>query len=296
MKFSIITPSYRQLDWLKLCVASVADQTSSFSHSIFKIEHLIQDGGTEGIEEFFEKIAVEKNGVNKNYEIRLFKEADQGMYDAVNRGLRRATGDICAYINCDEQYLPETLNKVAVFFERHPEIDVLFGDVILVDRVGKPLSYRRTTLPLFSHVQLSTLNILTCATFFRRKLIEENHFFSAHLKVAGDQAWIYALLKAKVKMVVLPEPLSIFTFTQNNLSETSIARDERTGWLPERKHFPAWKETLAVIHHRIRKGIAGAYKRRNVSIKIYTLDSADRRKQIKANQVGFGWPRGNKVS
>ena len=44
------------------------------------------------------------------------------MYDAINRGLRRASGEILAYLNCDEQYLPGALQEVAAFFEKHPEL------------------------------------------------------------------------------------------------------------------------------------------------------------------------------
>src|SRR4051794_32239348 len=115
---SIITPSFRQLDWLRLAVASVADQSG------VEAEHIIQDAGTEGIETLRASINTEN--------IRLFVEKDAGMYEAVNRGLKKARGNICAYLNCDEQYLPGSLAKVANFFSTHPAVDVLFGDIILV--------------------------------------------------------------------------------------------------------------------------------------------------------------------
>src|SRR4051812_32476315 len=107
MKFSIVTPSFRQLDWLQLCVASVGDQTG------VEVEHIVQDAGTEGIGDF----------VQIGSHLRLFVEADAGMYDAINRGLRRATGQICAYLNSDEQYLPDALRKVAHVFAANPELD-----------------------------------------------------------------------------------------------------------------------------------------------------------------------------
>ena len=50
------------------------------------------------------------------------------MYDAINRGFARASGDIVCWLNSDEQYLEGTLAKVADYFETHPDIDVLFGD------------------------------------------------------------------------------------------------------------------------------------------------------------------------
>ena len=53
------------------------------------------------------------------------------MYDAINRGFAKASGDILAWLNCDEQYLPGALAKVADHFARHPRTDILFGDIIL---------------------------------------------------------------------------------------------------------------------------------------------------------------------
>ena len=111
-QFSIITPSFRQLDWLKLCAASIADQAG------VRVEHIVQDAGT-GPE--LEAWAAGQQTLT------LHVEKDRGMYDAVNRGLRRATGQILAYLNCDEQYLPGTLAAVADYFSRHPEVDVVFG-------------------------------------------------------------------------------------------------------------------------------------------------------------------------
>ena len=82
MRFSIITPSFRNAEWLKLCVASVADQAVD-------LEHIIQDCcSDDGTREW---LAGEPR-------VKAFIEKDGGMYDAVNRGLRRATGDIVAYI------------------------------------------------------------------------------------------------------------------------------------------------------------------------------------------------------
>src|ERR1039458_7906042 len=100
MSISIITPSYRQSDWLKLCIASVADQGVA-------LEHIIQDAGSDD---------GTLDWLRQDSRVKAFVEKDAGMYDAVNRGLRRASGEILAYLNCDEQYLPGTLITVKAFF------------------------------------------------------------------------------------------------------------------------------------------------------------------------------------
>src|SRR5437660_4692298 len=143
---SVVTPSFQQLDWLRLALASVADQEG------VDVEHIVQDGGSEGVEEMFREMSADS--VNSHHNPKLFVEKDAGMYDAINRGLQRASGEICGYLNCDEQYLPGALSEVANYFSSHPEIDVVFGDAVLTDQQGSPLSYRRTILPRLQHVRL----------------------------------------------------------------------------------------------------------------------------------------------
>src|SRR5690349_18314195 len=97
MKFSIVTPSFRNSKCLKLCIASVADQQD------VEREHIIQDScSDDGTQDW----------LPQDHRVRAFIEKDGGMYDAINSGYRRATGDILAYLNCDEQYLPGALQAV----------------------------------------------------------------------------------------------------------------------------------------------------------------------------------------
>jgi glycosyltransferase involved in cell wall biosynthesis len=278
---SIVTPSYQQLDWLRLALASVADQEG------VDVEHIVQDGGSAGAEDMFREMV--GSSAQPHQSARLFVEKDSGMYDAINRGLRRASGEICAYLNCDEQYLPGALSEVANYFATHPEIDVLFGDAVLVNAKGVPLSYRRVTLPSLVHLRLADLNTLTCATFFRHRLVDAGHLFPSHLKIAGDQYWVFQLLKSGIKMGVLQKPLSVFTFTGSNLSHTAGAGDERFGWLPAEEKPSRWLRPLVVVWHRLRKFVAGAYRWRTVTLEIYTQDQPDRRRKI-SSLIGFRWP------
>ena len=105
MDFTIVTPSYRQLDWLACCIASVADQEG------VTVEHIVQDAQTEGFAEFAEKMR-QRWPDREGYRRVMISEPDNGMYDAVNKGLKRGSGRICAYLNCDEQYLPGALRRV----------------------------------------------------------------------------------------------------------------------------------------------------------------------------------------
>ena len=275
LKISVVTPSYKQLPWLKLCVASVADQKG------VEIEQIIQDAqsGPE-LDEW----------VRQHSKAHLYSEVDSGMYDAINRGFARATGDIVCWLNSDEQYLEGTLKKVARYFEAHPEVDVLFGDALLISNNGALLSYRRTILPSMRHVQLSHLNILSCATFVRRSVLERGFLLDTRWKAIADAVWVVSLLKARIPMAVLNEPLSVFTITDQNLGQSSLALTEAERWQKEVPMALRWMRLAHVLKHRLLKLINGAYWPRSVTARIYTLASPNERIANKVDLIGFQWP------
>ena len=117
---SIITPSYNQADFLEQTIRSVLAQENA------QFEYLIVDGAsTDGSVEIIE-----------NYAASLawhISEADSGQACAINKGFARAKGEIIAWLNSDDYYLPDTLAKVADLFAQHPEAGIVYGDVLSVD-------------------------------------------------------------------------------------------------------------------------------------------------------------------
>jgi glycosyltransferase involved in cell wall biosynthesis len=275
LKISIVTPSYKQLSWLKLCTASIADQEG------VSVEHIIQDAhsGPE-LEEW----------VRQNTSAQLVVERDAGMYDAINRGLQRAGGDICAYLNCDEQYLPGTLRLVADYFGQHPEVDALFGDSIVADSSLMPLAYRRVVLPRRWHTLLRPLGVLTCSTFFRRKLVEEGALFDATWKIVGDKAWVLGLLDRGYRMAVLPRPLAIFTLTGANLSLHEDVHAERLRWEKSFSPVIGLAKPLILTGHVLEKWRQGAYQIRRVDSAWYTGASFPVRRSFEGLTLGWKWP------
>jgi GT2 family glycosyltransferase len=279
-RFSVVTPSFKQLDWLKLCAASVADQQG------VTVEHIVQDAGT-GPE-------MESWAAGRPH-LKLVAERDDGMYDAINRGLKLSRGEICAYLNCDEQYLPGALEKVSAFFEAHPEVDVVFADAVLVNSEGTPLSYRRAVLPTTVHTRLVHLNTLSCATFFRHSVVERGFFFDPSYRDIGDAVWVHRLITEGIPMAVLQEPTTIFTFTGENRGAAENVKVEGRRWRKAPGTPSAFLKYPAIVVHRIKKFLAGAYKPRSCAVQIYTLDIPARRTELFVPRIGFGWPRiGNK--
>ena len=278
MRFTIITPSFRSGRWLKLCIPSVADQG-------VELEHLVQD-------------AVSDDGtldwLPGDRRVTAVVEKDQGMYDAVNCGLRRSTGEICAYLNCDEQYLPGALRAVQDFFASHPAIDVVFADTIVVDPQGSYLCHRPALLPTRHHSMVTNnLAILTCATFFRRRrLLEQDAlYFDTHWRVLGDAAWVLRLLDKRVALGVLRRRVASFADTGENLClGPNAIREQREMYLAA----PWWARRLhhlVRMKYRLRKLSHGLYWQKPFSYSIYTTLSPERRVEFKVEHPTARWTR-----
>lgn len=273
MRFSIVTPSFEQSQWLRLCVASVADQ--GVEH-----EHIVQDAGS-------------KDGtlgwLTTDARVRAFVEPDAGMYDAINRGLRRATGDVLSYLNCDEQYLPGALAAVAAYFEAHPEVDVAFGYTLIVDEAGEFLCQRKTLTPLPWHTQVAHLTTLTAATFSRRRIVEAGHLFNTEYRCAGDAEWMLRLMRAGVKFGVIGCNTSVFTHTGGNLSRTARMKEEMRR-LAAQAPAPARRlRWLVLLHHWLRRLVGGVYFQPAFTFAAYTLASPDRRVERHVARPTFWW-------
>jgi glycosyltransferase involved in cell wall biosynthesis len=277
MRFSVITPSFRNSSWLKLCIASVADQK-------VEAEHIVQDAGSDD---------GTLDWLPQDQRVKAFVEKDKGMYDAVNRGLKKSSGEILSYLNCDEQYLPGALNAVGAFFQKNPQVEVAFADPVIIDPQGKFLCHRKAILPLKPHSMVSNnLSILTCATFFRRSLIEKrNLFFNSQLRDLGDAEWVIRCVEQKVPMALMKTFTSAFTDTGENMNLKPNAQREKKELFAA---APKWSQTsrhLIVAHHRLRKLVSGAYRQAPFDYSIYTLKSPGKRISVRVPRPVARWTR-----
>lgn len=316
MRFSVITPSFKQLDWLRLCVASVRDQVAAETGGMlndeccmvdgnpeFKIqnskskipplavEHIIQDAGTPGIEDFAREIGADFYRDGKlishspfripNYSLTVYCEADAGMYDAVNRGIQRATGDVVSYINCDEQYLTGALSHLAEFFSIHSDCELLSAGCLVVDPEGTLVTLRPGLVPWLWHVQSDHLPVFTASLFYRRSLMKEKwKRFDTRYKDCADAAWILDRLRDGTRFQSIAFYTTAFTDTGENMNLMPNARAEAaylrsTTPAPVRTLRPLW-----VALHRLRKFWLGCYRPQRLRYAIYLLQEPAIRKMF----------------
>lgn len=269
MKFAVATASLNQLDWLGRCVRSVADQRGDFS-----VEHLIQDGESVGIEDFRLRIA-DLQAANP-YELKIVEAMDTGMYDALNKTFRRISGEVVSILNCDEQYLPGALERVADIFQKNPEIDIVVGDFLIVDPAGELLSFRKATPLRASMILTDHLYDFTCAMFFRRRLLERGSGFDTGYRAAADAAWVAELLRSGVKVAYVDRYLATFTLTGENVS---LRADRAAEAARLRAITPRWARVAAPFLRQwrhVEKLLSGGYRSAPISYEIYVGNAETR--------------------
>ncbi len=226
-------------------------------------------------------------------------QKDGGMYDAVNKGWLQANGQIVSYLNCDEQYLPGTLAFVLEFFRRHPKIDIVFGDALLVKPDGTLLSYRKSYQPRWVFIATSHLYVLTCTMFMRRRIIDDGFLFDTNYKIIGDSEFVIRLLRAGYEAAHISRFFSTFTMTGSNLSydKRASVENRRLQYL-----LPWWLKVFKYPLNLVRlieKSVNGAYfQKKTISYEIYSLEQFDKRRNFVASTALYGWkwPNQNEIT
>ena len=274
MKLSVVTPSFRSSRWLKLCIASVADQQG------VEVEHIVQDACSDDGTQTW---------LPQDQRVKAFIEKDAGMYDAINRGYRRASGDILAHLNSDEQYLPGALAAVHDFFEQHPEIEVVYGGAVVTDQNGQYICHRLPLVP-HRHGIWFRFPVLTSSLFLRRSVIHQRGlFFDTKWRVLGDMHWVATLIQNEVPMTVLEGNQSAFADTGDNLALSPSATREQQATLAA---LPGWVKGLKpfwVVHNHLRRLAAGHCSVEPTAYSIYTLASPEQRSEFQVKKPTTLW-------
>ncbi len=208
---SIITPSYNQAAYLEETLRSVLAQNYP------QLEYLVVDGAsTDGSVAIIEK-----------YADRLawwVSEADGGQAEAINKGFARATGEIVAWLNSDDYYLPVTLTKVAALFEQNPAVGIVFGDVLSVDGAGNPINVQRFA-PYVLEDLMAFRIISQPAVFMRRSVLEKAGYLDDSFHFLLDHhLWLRVAQLAP--MLYLPETFSVARYHDD---AKNIAQAEKFG-------------------------------------------------------------------
>lgn len=176
------------------------------------VEYIVIDGGsTDNTVSIIHKY--------DEYISTFVSEPDQGMYDAVNKGLRLAHGEIVAYLNADDQYLSNTIKEVVLAFNANPSLDYLYGSCIYIDNKKREL-YEYKSIP---HIRLLINNMkemywAQSSFFWRKKVHEKIGYFDDKLRYCGDYDFFARLIGGAFQGRRINLPLSLFMLHGDALS------------------------------------------------------------------------------
>jgi glycosyltransferase involved in cell wall biosynthesis len=214
---SIVTPSFNQKSFIGEALESVQLQNHEY------YEHLVIDGvSTDGTVDLLRGRAA-----NKRYrKMSWISEEDSGQSEALNKGFRRAKGEIIGWLNSDDRYRPGCFEHVIQAFKNHPETDIFYGDYRVVNETGRLLQIRReidfNPFVLFYH---RILYIPTTATFFRRRVFEEGNWLDEKLQYAMDSEFFIRLTQRGYRFKHIPHLLSDFRMQPQ--SKTCLLADRQ---------------------------------------------------------------------
>jgi len=186
MRISIITITFNSAETLRDTFESVMRQGYT------DFEHVVVDGASKDetvslIEEYAQRYA------EKGLCMRWVSERDKGIYDAMNKGIRMATGDVVGTLNSDDFYTSEdALQKVAETFTAHPEIDAMYGDVHYVDQQDLTKSVRYYSSKKFRRWRMRMGWMPAHPSFFLKKSTyehfkdENGEYYDSSYRVAAD--------------------------------------------------------------------------------------------------------------
>ncbi len=214
-KFTIITITYNAARWLERTVVSILSQ------SYPNIEYLIIDGGSkDGTVDIIKQYAP---GI-----AYWISEPDKGLYDAMNKGLKQATGDYVWFINAgDTLQSAATVQRIAMKIGKRSSLpDVIYGETSIVDAEGKPLGMRRLKAPKQLSWKSFRMGMLVChQSFIAKRTIAPE--YDLQYRLSADYDWCIRCLKQAKSIYNTKMILS-------NYLEEGLSTQQRKASLKER--------------------------------------------------------------
>ena len=194
IRFSIITCTYQAASVLQRTLDSVLHQ--SYSH----LEHIILDGASTDDTVSMVKHYMEENEAQEDciHDIIFTSERDNGLYDAMNKGIMKVTGDYLVFLNAGDVFpSPDTLEHIAgCVGEGETLPGVLYGDTDIVDNNGHFLRHRRLSAPKKLTWRSFRSGMLVChQAFYARTDIAKQNLYNLHFKLSADVDWCIRVMK-----------------------------------------------------------------------------------------------------
>jgi len=202
---SIVTAVRNGEKYLEKTILSVLGQTHKNTELI-----VIDGGSTDGTLDIIKKY--------QDKIVYWISEPDRGMYDAINKGLKRAGGNYIAYLNSDDLYFPDTVGRAVAFFAEDKNTYMVYGDCDFIDADGNLLyKYRYPDFHWEKFVALDWMSIPQPTVFWRREVHDIIGFLDPTYKMAGDFEF-FSRIGRRLRVSHLRKPLAQFRIHGDSLS------------------------------------------------------------------------------
>ena len=253
LRISVVTPSYNQGPFIRRTIDSVLEQTGDF-----ELEYRIYDGGSTD----------ETLDILRSYGSRLrwHSERDHGQVDAINKGLRAATGEIVGWLNSDDVLAPGALQRVAQTFAARPALEWVHGRCDVIDAEDRVIrgwisAYKHWCSLHYSYSRLLTENLISQMTvFWRRRVLDEIGYVNPELKLAFDYD-LWLRLGRRSDPVYIRERQASFRWYETTKSGSSFEEQFREDYAialrhaPERRWLLLWKRIKTMRTVAIYRGM-----------------------------------------
>lgn len=181
-KISVITPSYNQGIFIEETILSILNQNYA------NLEYIIIDGGSTD------------NTVDiiKKYESHIafwVSEKDSGQSEAINKGFKKATGDIICWINSDDILLPNALTKVADSFKANIHLELLNGHLLIIDQNSHIITNYLILKPLNWYARRGIYYVAQQSMFWKRSLLERIGYINEEFHAMMDREFLIRVFK-----------------------------------------------------------------------------------------------------
>ena len=236
-KVSVITVVYNGADTLQRCIESVSDQ------SYQPLEYIVIDGGsTDGSVELIESYGDQID--------EWVSEPDDGVYDAMNKGIERATGDVIGLVNADDFYADGAIQTVAETYAEHPD-SIIVGAMNQVKTGGSTYTLRRNLSQSYLDDTIRyTMPINHPATFVPTSVYERLGTFDAKFQILGDYDFICRCYQADVPFVFVDQVLSNMRVGGLSSGANNVLQRARERYVVRRKYEMVGAVTNAALSAR----------------------------------------------
>ena len=237
-KISVVTPSFNQGSYLAATIESVLGQAGDFVLDYLVVDGASTDDSLAIIKRYDQLVRSGSFPVKcRGLSYRWLSEEDKGQGDALSKGFRLAQGELLAWLNSDDIYLPGALQTVTTFFREHSEVGLLYGEADYCDAAGAIVGRYRTEA--FDYRKLAWFNfICQPAAFFRREVYDAVGGLDETLRFALDYD-LWVRIGKRFDCRYLPEFLAMYRLHESSktiLDETLYQNCEEALRLA-RKHF-----------------------------------------------------------